>query len=64
MGTIWSGVKGVVNFLLKPDKHPEEVNDILCWQIGFASEDIKKGQRIMIKKSDGKFLMDFFKMYL
>lgn len=63
LSSLWAGIKGEKNLIFHPENRPQEVGDYLCYRIGYADRDIKKGELIYIKKSDGKYVKKLFEMY-
>lgn len=62
MTSIWGG-RGIKNMIFHPDKRPVEVNDMFTYKLGYATQDIKKGDMVYITKSEGKYIKEFLEMF-
>ncbi len=56
MGTIWKSLSFGVNVKVKTESGPTMVGDYLGWQIGYTLEDIRKGDKVFVKRSDAEQL--------
>jgi hypothetical protein len=56
LSSLWAGIKGEKNIKLEPIPKPEAVGDIISFKLGYATEDIKKGDVIYFKPSELKRL--------
>ena len=54
--SIWRAMGSEANSTVVPDAHPTMVGDYLAWKIGYASDVIRKGDSIHIKRSDAEKL--------
>lgn len=52
------------NMRFDPDRKPSEVGDYLAWKIGWAEEDLKRGDPIHIRKSDARHLYKILEEYI
>lgn len=57
LGNLFSNITSRLNFTYKPEKQPNVIGDYLAWKIGWAEEDIKRGDAIHLRRSDAKHLI-------
>lgn len=61
--SVWSGIRMIQNLVLAPAKKPEIVEDYVVLCVGYAIDDLKKGDRLHIKNSDAEKLYKLLKCY-
>ncbi len=54
---LWNSVKGRYNVNYDPSKRPEIQGDFLTLRFGWATDDIKRGDPIVIKRSTAKYMI-------
>ena len=63
LSDIWAGTGISDNVNIDPESKPIEHDDYLCWKMGYAERDIKKGEPVYVRRSCVKELHKMFKMY-
>ena len=54
--SVWCLAAEHRNADVKPDPQPAIMENILCWKVGYANDDIRKGDPIFIKRTDADAL--------